>query len=110
MTTNDQNALAGYFTDRAGADRAVRDLISAGFNENDIDLAPYNDAATGQYAGTAPYLESSSYLNSDTAYDALRPHGRRPCHRLRHPRPGGPRHSGARRGRHQRPRQPWPRQ
>ena len=63
---NTQNALAGYFTDRASADRAVRDLVAAGFNENDIDVAPYNNAAAGQYAGTTPYLESSSYLNSDT--------------------------------------------
>ena len=49
--------------------------MAAGFNENDIDFAPYNDAATGQYAGTAPYLESSSYLNSDTVdTDALDGH------------------------------------
>ena len=67
MTTTNQNALAGYFADRAGADKAVRDLMAAGFNENDIDFAPYNGAAAGQYAGTAPYLESSSYLNSDSA-------------------------------------------
>ena len=46
-----QNAIAGYFTDRAGAERAVRDLMAAGFSQNDIDLAPYNDAASGQYAG-----------------------------------------------------------
>jgi uncharacterized protein (TIGR02271 family) len=64
MTTTNQNAIAGYFTDREDAYRAVRDLTSAGFNENDIDLAPYNNAAAGQYAGTSPYLDSASYLNS----------------------------------------------
>ena len=70
MTTTNQNAIAGYFADRSSADRAVRDLISAGFNENDIDLAPYNGAVSGQYAGSAPYLESSSYFNrTDTGSD-----------------------------------------
>jgi uncharacterized protein (TIGR02271 family) len=67
MTTTNQNAIAGYFADCAAADRAVRDLVSAGFGENDIDLAPYNTPASGQYAGATPYLESSSYLNNDSA-------------------------------------------
>ncbi|MBV9848200.1 MAG: YsnF/AvaK domain-containing protein [Armatimonadetes bacterium] len=66
MTTT-QNAIAGYFADRASAERAVRDLIAAGFNENEIDLAPYRSAATGQYAGSQPYLESASYLNRTNA-------------------------------------------
>lgn len=67
MTTNANNAIAGYFADRADADSAVRDLLADGFNENDIDLAPYKDAGRGQYAGTTPYLESSSYLNRSDA-------------------------------------------
>ncbi len=63
MTTNNQTAVAGYFTDRANAEAAVNDLRSAGFSQNDIDLAPYNGVAAGQYAGTDPYLDSNSYYN-----------------------------------------------
>jgi uncharacterized protein (TIGR02271 family) len=59
--------LAGYFTNRSDAQRAVQDLIGAGFSESDIDFAPYNDAAAGQYAGTGQYLESSTYLNQSDA-------------------------------------------
>ena len=70
MSTTNQNALAGYFADRADAERAVRDLVNAGFNQNDIDLAPYRGASAGQYASNQPYLESSSYFNrADTDSD-----------------------------------------
>ncbi len=67
MTTMNHNAIAGYFADRADADRAVRDLMTAGFKDRDVDLAPYSGAQSGGYAGTSSYLESSSYLNSDSA-------------------------------------------
>jgi uncharacterized protein (TIGR02271 family) len=63
MNTNNQTAVAGYFEDRSSAERAVQDLMEGGFTEAEIDLAPYRSPAAGQYAGTSPYLDSSSYFN-----------------------------------------------
>jgi uncharacterized protein (TIGR02271 family) len=64
MNNNNQTAIAGYFDNRTDAEGAVQDLRNAGFNKNDIDLAPYAGVAAGQYAGTDPYIDSDDYFDS----------------------------------------------
>lgn len=61
MSNTNRTATAGYFTDRPGAETAVRNLQGQGYAEDEIDTAHYASPAPGQYLEDA-----SNHSNAGT--------------------------------------------